>query len=76
MTIDCKRVATITRSIRSVQKDYYKLLAFLHGINHYRGGGPTDVRPIGDPKQMEASFKKVEAELESETCADAGRADR
>jgi len=62
MTIDCARCHN--HKIDPIaQKDYYKLLAFLHGINHYRGGGPTDVRPIGDPTQMEA-FKKAEAELE------------
>jgi predicted dehydrogenase len=24
------------------QKDYYRLLAFFHNINHFRNGGPTD----------------------------------
>jgi hypothetical protein len=60
MTIDCARCHN--HKIDPIaQKDYYKLLAFLHGINHYRGGGATDVRPIGDPTQMEA-FKKAKAE--------------
>ena len=62
MTIDCARCHN--HKIDPIaQKDYYKLVAFLHGINHYRGGGPSDVRPIGDPKQME-TYKQAEADLE------------
>ena len=58
MTLDCARCHN--HKIDPIaQKDYYKMVAFLHGVNHYRGGGPDDVRPIGDPKQMEA-YKKIE----------------
>ncbi len=63
MTIDCARCHN--HKIDPIaQKDYYKLVAFLHGVNHYRGGGPADVRPVGDAKQME-TFKNAAAELEA-----------
>jgi cytochrome c553 len=31
------------------QKDYYRLLAFFHNINHYRNGGPTDEATLIPP---------------------------
>ncbi len=56
MTLDCARCHN--HKIDPIaQKDYYKMLAFLHGINHYRGGGADDVRPVGDPKQSAAYLK-------------------
>jgi mono/diheme cytochrome c family protein len=62
MTLDCARCHN--HKIDPIaQKDYYKMVAFLHGISHYRGGGADDVRPIGNAKQMEA-FKKIEREHE------------
>ena len=62
MTLDCARCHN--HKIDPIaQKDYYKMVAFLHGINHYRGGGPDDVRPIGNAKQMEA-YKKILQEHE------------
>lgn len=62
MTLDCARCHN--HKIDPIaQKDYYRMVAFLHGINHYRGGIPGDIRPIGDAKQMEA-YKKAEQELE------------
>jgi Protein of unknown function (DUF1549)/Protein of unknown function (DUF1553)/Planctomycete cytochrome C/PA14 domain len=62
LTFDCARCHN--HKIDPIaQKDYYKLVAFLHGINHYRGGGPADVRPIGDPKQQ-AAYQKVLKEFE------------
>ena len=58
MTLDCARCHN--HKIDPIaQKDYYKMVAFLHGVNHYRGGGPDDLRPLGDPKQMDA-YKKIE----------------
>ncbi len=57
MTLDCARCHN--HKIDPIaQKDYYKMVAFLHGVNHYRGGGPDDVRPVGNPKQMD-SYKKI-----------------
>jgi hypothetical protein len=63
MTLDCARCHN--HKIDPIaQKDYYRILAFLHGINHYRGGKANeDLRPIGDPKQQEA-YRKATKELE------------
>ena len=62
LTFDCARCHN--HKIDPIaQKDYYRLVAFLHGINHYRGGGPSDQRPIGDPTANEA-FQKALKELE------------
>jgi cytochrome c553 len=41
LTIDCARCHD--HKIDPIpQKDYYRLLAFFHNIQHYRNGGPTD----------------------------------
>ena len=41
LTVDCARCHD--HKIDPIpQKDYYRLLAFFHNINHYRNGGPTD----------------------------------
>lgn len=57
LTIDCARCHN--HKIDPIaQKDYYRLLAFLHGINHYRGGGPDDLRPVGEASQME-DYKRI-----------------
>jgi len=62
MTLDCARCHN--HKIDPIaQKDYYKMVAFLHGVNHYRGGGADDVRPVGDPKQN-AAFQKIKQEYE------------
>ncbi len=45
LTIDCARCHD--HKIDPIpQKDYYRLQAFFHNINHYRGGGPTDQKPL------------------------------
>ncbi len=45
LTFDCARCHD--HKIDPIpQKDYYRLLAFFHNINHYRNGGPTDERPV------------------------------
>jgi hypothetical protein len=45
LTVDCARCHD--HKIDPIpQKDYYRLVAFFQNINHYRNGGPTDVRPI------------------------------
>jgi mono/diheme cytochrome c family protein len=57
MTLDCARCHN--HKIDPIaQKDYYKMLAFLHGVNHYRGGGADDLRPIGSVEQM-AAYNKI-----------------
>lgn len=62
MTLDCARCHN--HKIDPIaQKDYYRLLAFLHGVNHYRGGGADDVRPVGDAKQA-ALYQKIKQEHE------------
>jgi hypothetical protein len=45
LTVDCARCHDHKIDPIS-QKDYYRLLAFFHNINHYRNGGPTDVWPL------------------------------
>src|ERR1019366_3416904 len=58
MTLDCARCHN--HKIDPIaQKDYYKMVAFLHGVNHYRGGGPSDLRPIGDSTQQQAYQKAL-----------------
>jgi hypothetical protein len=47
LTFDCARCHN--HKIDPIpQKDYYRLLAFFHNINHYRNGGPTDEAVIFD----------------------------
>jgi mono/diheme cytochrome c family protein len=50
LTFDCARCHD--HKIDPVpQKDYYRLLAFFHNINHYHNGGPTDEVPlVREPK--------------------------
>jgi len=63
MTLDCARCHN--HKIDPIaQKDYYRMLAFLHGINHYRGGTADDVRPVGSPQQMQA-YKQILAAHEA-----------
>jgi hypothetical protein len=49
LTVDCARCHD--HKIDPIpQKDYYRLLAFFHNINHYRNGGPSDeVQPVTGP---------------------------
>jgi mono/diheme cytochrome c family protein len=71
MTLDCARCHN--HKIDPIaQKDYYRLLAFLHGINHYRGGGADDLRPVGSIQQMEAYKKIVDAHEEKKAKIQAG----
>jgi hypothetical protein len=45
LTVDCARCHD--HKIDPIpQKDYYRLLAFFHNVNHYRNGGPTDERAV------------------------------
>jgi cytochrome c553 len=58
------------------QKDYYRLLAFFHGVNAY-GNGPLAVRSIGDPKSVPpppARGKEDPKEARKKADAEAARA--
>ena len=60
LTFDCARCHN--HKIDPIaQKDYYRLLAFFHNINHFRNGGPTDETPIfTSPEQRQAHAAKME----------------
>lgn len=62
LTLDCARCHN--HKIDPIpQKDYYRIVAFFHNINHYRGGGPTDQRPIfTSDKEHEQRRKDLEQE--------------
>jgi mono/diheme cytochrome c family protein len=63
LTVDCARCHN--HKIDPIaQKDYYKLLAFFHNINHYRNGGPTDEKPLltGEAKKV---YEQRMAELQA-----------
>ena len=46
LTVDCARCHD--HKIDPIpQRDYYRLLAFIRNINHYRNGGPTDEAALG-----------------------------
>ena len=47
------------------------MLAFLHGINHYRGGGADDLHPSAMLPQM-AAYKKILQEHEEKLSRQAG----
>src|SRR5205823_5769380 len=45
LTVDCARCHD--HKIDPIpQKDYYRLLALVHNVTHYRNGGPTDEAPL------------------------------
>src|SRR4051812_13521069 len=61
LTVDCARCHD--HKIDPIpQRDYYKLLAFFHNINHFKNGGPTDEAPVIDAGGREA-FEQRLAEL-------------
>ena len=48
LTFDCARCHD--HKIDPIpQADYYRLLAFVHNVNDYHNGGPTDERPLSTP---------------------------
>jgi hypothetical protein len=61
LTFDCARCHN--HKIDPIaQKDYYKLVAFFHNINHFRNGGPTDEAPIfTSPEQTRAYEEQVQS---------------
>jgi hypothetical protein len=63
LTFDCARCHD--HKIDPVpQKDYYRLLAFFHNINHYRNGGPTDEVPLLATAEARQAYDKQAARLE------------
>jgi len=62
LTVDCARCHD--HKIDPIpQKDYYKLLAFFHNINHFRNGGPTDEAPVVGTGSERQSFEQRITEL-------------
>jgi hypothetical protein len=60
LTLDCARCHD--HKIDPIpQKDYYRMLAFFHNVNHYGGGGPGDVKPIVPPDQEREYEERVRA---------------
>jgi mono/diheme cytochrome c family protein len=45
LTFDCARCHD-HKIDPILQKDYYQLVSFFQGVNHYRNGGPTDEKPL------------------------------
>jgi hypothetical protein len=63
LTFDCARCHN--HKIDPIaQKDYYRLLAFFHNINHFRNGGPTDEAPILATPADAKAFEEQQRELE------------
>src|SRR5207302_908287 len=67
LTLDCARCHN-HKIDPLAQKDYYRLLAFFHNINHYKNGGPTDEKPIltGEARKV---YEERLAELEQKRSA-------
>src|SRR5688500_1722214 len=62
LTVDCARCHD--HKIDPIpQKDYYKLLAFFHNINHFKNGGPTDEAPVVDDAAGRLAHEQRLAEL-------------
>ena len=65
LTVDCARCHD--HKIDPIpQKDYYKLLAFFHNINHFRNGGETDEAPIFRDAEAKKQFAQKVLELQRE----------
>jgi mono/diheme cytochrome c family protein len=63
LTVDCARCHN--HKIDPIaQKDYYRLLAFFHNINHFRNGGPTDERPIFTSPEESVTYDEQARALE------------
>jgi hypothetical protein len=61
LTVDCARCHD--HKIDPIpQRDYYRLLAFFHNINHFKNGGPTDEAPVV-PSADRGAFEQRLAEL-------------
>ena len=62
LTVDCARCHD--HKIDPIpQRDYYKLLAFFHNINHFKNGGPTDEAPVAAAGAEREALEQQIAEL-------------
>ena len=65
LTVDCARCHD--HKIDQIpQKDYYKLLAFFHNINHFRNGGPTDEAPLMGDADSRVAYEHRQKEREQQ----------
>lgn len=56
LTVDCARCHD--HKIDPIgQRDYYEMLAFFQNVNHYKNGGPTDERVLGESGVEPESFE-------------------
>jgi hypothetical protein len=63
LTFDCARCHN--HKIDPIaHKDYYRLVAFFHNINHFRNGGPTDEAPLFTTPAATRAFEAKQRELE------------
>ena len=72
LTVDCARCHD-HKFDPIPQKDYYRLLAFFHNINHYRNGGPTDEVPIFADRRSRTAYERRSRELEAAAQRGPGR---
>ena len=63
LTFDCARCHN-HKLDPIAHKDYYRLMAFFHNINHFRNGGPTDEAAIFTTPEQTKAYEKQEKELE------------
>jgi hypothetical protein len=65
LTVDCARCHD--HKIDPIpQRDYYRLLAFFHNINHYRNGGPTDEVPLMADAATRIAYEQRQKEREQQ----------
>ncbi len=65
LTFDCARCHN--HKIDPIaHKDYYRLLAFFHNINHFRNGGPTDEMAIFTSPDATHAYAEQERALEKQ----------
>jgi hypothetical protein len=65
LTFDCARCHN--HKIDPIaQKDYYRLLAFFHNINHFRNGGPTDEAAIFISPEATQAYEEKERALQKQ----------
>ena len=57
LTFDCARCHN-HKIDPILQKDYYKLVSFFNGVNHFRNGGPTDEKPLFENEAQRADYLK------------------
>ena len=57
LTFDCARCHN-HKIDPILQKDYYKLVSFFNGVNHFRNGGPTDEKPFFENETQRTDYQK------------------